>query len=197
MMESFDRSKSARQKKMKLCIIATGSLSACHLPFWLNWLRENRPGYEVTVGITEAGARFVTPTSIRCITGRSCLRDSWPDDPDGSQPNHVLMAKDFDAFLVYPASWNFLSGLASARGDRVFQLALLATHAPVILAPAFPPGVEQNTLVAAALESLRSVDNFALLDGAIGKSEATGEKTLACPPMWEAIAALEHLRKGD
>ena len=42
----FDRSAAGKERGARLLVLATGTLSTAHLPFWLNWLSANRPRYE-------------------------------------------------------------------------------------------------------------------------------------------------------
>lgn len=188
----LDRSEAGGRRSLDVFLIGTGTLATAHLPFWLNWLRANRPAYRVTIGLTEAARGFVSATALAALTGRPVIGNAWDDDPSGTAPVHVDLAAGYDALLVYPASTSFITQVASAFADRPFQLALLGTGAPVVFAPSLPPGVERNPLVQDAVARVAQVPNFFVVDPVPGTSERTGEKTATAAPLWDVIAVLEH-----
>ncbi|WP_051820261.1 flavoprotein [Streptomyces flavochromogenes] len=191
----FDKSEEARSKRAKLFLVATGTLSTAHLPFWLNWLSSNRPHYEVTIGLTDSARKFVSAPALAAITGSPVVGNTW-DTADGLRPVHTRIAADYDGLLVFPASVAFTSALAAASGTSPFHLAALGTAAPVVLAPTFPPGVADNPLVADVFRRLGSVPNYHVVEPRKGTSRSTGAETDVTAPLWDVIAAFEAARRA-
>ncbi|MFE3070683.1 flavoprotein [Streptomyces sp. NPDC059247] len=190
-MSRLDQSAAAKARQAHLFLVATGTLSTAHLPFWLNWLSVNRPHYKVTVGLTDSAEHFVSASALTAMTGTPVVRNTW-DTADGlREPVHTRIAADYDGILVYPASVAFLSGLASGAGTSPFFLAALGTSAPVVIAPTFPPGVARNPIITDVLGRLDAVPHYHLVEPRKGTSRSTGAETDVTAPLWDAIAAFE------
>lgn len=191
-MSRLDQSEAAKARQANLFVVATGTLSTAHLPFWLNWLSANRPHYKVTVGLTDSAEHFVSASALAAITSTPVVPNTW-DTPSGRREAvHTRIAADYDGILVFPASVAFLSGLASGAGTSPFFLAALGTSAPVVIAPSFPPGVAENPIVADMLTRLDDVPNYHLVKTQKGKSRSTGADTEVTAPFWDVVATLEE-----
>jgi hypothetical protein len=143
----------------RLLLVATGSVSAAFLPFWLNWLAASYPELECQVALTRSAQRFVTQEAVSGLTRRGVLEDAWPDAPR-SRALHVELARWADAIAVYPATLHFIGRLALGLADTPVLLAAQCTTAPVGLAAALPPGGWDSAAMArhrAALEERRNV----------------------------------------
>ncbi|MBT2364793.1 hypothetical protein J7E88_05530 [Streptomyces sp. ISL-10] len=190
-MAEFDRSEAGKARRAKLFVIATGTLSTAHLPFWLNWLSANRPHFAVTVGLTESARNFVSPTALAALTKSPVAANSWNAPSGELRPVHTEIATAYDGILVYPASVSFLSGLASGSGASPFLLAALGTKGPVVIAPSFPPGVADNPIIGDALARIRSVPNYHIVTPRKGKSRSLDTETDVAAPLWDAIGIYE------
>ena len=94
-------------------------------------------GGEVTVAMTEAATRFITPLTFQALSGRPVFTSQW-DKFDQADPQHVRMAEGLDAALVAPCTMNTLARLAAGFTDDAVTTALSAidrTRVPVLLAP--------------------------------------------------------------
>ena len=92
-------------------------------------------GVRVDVVMTDAATRFVQALTFSAITHQSVHRDPfahWHDDFSG----HVSLAKDADLVVVAPATAATIARLALGMADDLIGLVVLATEAPVLLAPA-------------------------------------------------------------
>ncbi|MQS98675.1 phosphopantothenoylcysteine decarboxylase [Streptomyces jumonjinensis] len=190
-MPRLDQSDAARARGANLFLVATGTLSTAHLPFWLNWLSANRPRYKVTVGLTDSAEHFVSASALATMTGTPVVSNTWETASGRREPVHTRIAADYDGIIVFPASVAFLSGLASGAGTSPFFLAALGTAAPVVIAPSFPPGVAQNPIIADVLARLAGVPNYHLIEPQKGTSRSTGAETEVTAPLWDAIATFE------
>ena len=104
--------------------------------------------------MTEAATRFITPLTLRSLTGRPVWLDMF--DPNTEQAEeHVEIARRSDAVIVAPASATTIARLAQGMADDVVSLTVLATQAPVLIAPAMDHQMFEHEATQANLEALR------------------------------------------
>ncbi len=176
----------------QLLLVGTGSRSVHTLPAWVDWLRDDRPELELTVVLTRSAERF---TTIAAMCGREDVpvhRDEWPDG-DGTAW-HVRWTEWADAIVVYPATLNFLARLALGLADTPALLAAQCTSAPVVLAPALPPGGLQSAAYQRHHEELTARPNVVVVPPVAGPSVTTGRADgWISPPLTEVLdAAAAH-----
>ena len=110
-------------------------------------------GAEVRVVMTEAAGRFVGAPSFAAVTGSHPLTDLFVAD---SVSPHTDLARWADLVIVAPATAATLARLAQGLSDEVLSATLLATRAPVLVAPAMHtemwehPATQRNMAVIAA-----------------------------------------------
>jgi len=92
-----------------------------------------KDGHTVTVIPTESALKFVGLPTWEAIS-RNPVPTSIFDGV--SEVTHVALGQQADAVVVAPAGANFLSGYASGEASDLLGTTLLATHAPVLVAPA-------------------------------------------------------------
>ncbi len=90
-------------------------------------------GARVDVVLTRNAGEFVRPLAFEGVTGRPALDSLW--SAEGSA-RHLTLAGEADLVVVAPATADFLARAAQGRGDDLLTTVLLATRAPVVLAPA-------------------------------------------------------------
>ncbi len=90
-------------------------------------------GATVDVVLTEAARRFVAPLSFEGVTGRGPLIDIFAV---GGAALHVSLGREADCVCVAPATADFLARAASGRANDLLTTVLVATDAPVVIAPA-------------------------------------------------------------
>jgi len=112
----------------------------------------------VTVAMTEAATRFVTPLTFQALSGRPVYTSAW-EHIESSDPQHISLAKATQVAIVAPCTMDCMAKLAHGRTDDVVALILSAidrTRTSVILAPAMnaamwhQPSTQRNlrTLIA-------------------------------------------------
>ncbi len=92
-----------------------------------------RLGAEVDVVMTEAATNFAAPLAFEGVTGRRALRSLWSVE---GAARHITLAREADVVVVAPATADFLARAAQGRADDLLTTILLATRAPVLVAPA-------------------------------------------------------------
>jgi phosphopantothenoylcysteine decarboxylase/phosphopantothenate--cysteine ligase len=89
----------------------------------------------VVAMLTEGATRFVTPLAFAAITHRPAITDLY--DPQSEMGiDHVAVAQQADLVIVAPATANTLAKMAHGLADDPVTTTLLATQAPVMVAPA-------------------------------------------------------------
>ncbi len=125
------------QKTVLLCV--TGCIAAyksCEIARALQ-----KAGVRVKVCMTEHATSFVGPTTFRALTREEVAVDLFdnPSDPI----HHISLAKEPDAVLVAPATANVVAKVAHGQADDLLTTTVLATDAPVVVAPAMNVGMWQ------------------------------------------------------
>ena len=99
-----------------------------------------RAGAEVRVVMTRAAREFVTPLTMQALTGNRVLTDLLDFEAEAAM-GHIELARWADLVLVAPASADFLARTAHGRADDLLSTLILATSAPVAIAPAMNQGM--------------------------------------------------------
>ena len=100
-----------------------------------------KAGVRVKVLMTEHATAFVGPTTFRALTHEKVAVGLF-DDP--SDPiHHISLAKEADAVLIAPATANVIAKIARGQADDLLTTTVLATDAPVVVAPAMNVGMWQ------------------------------------------------------
>lgn len=116
--------------------------------------RLTQEGALVDVLMTEAATRFITPLTLRSLTRRPVFLDMFDPNTELAE-EHVEIARRAAAVLVAPASATTLARLAQGKADDVVSLTVLATRAPVLLAPAMDSQMFAHPATQANIETLR------------------------------------------
>jgi phosphopantothenoylcysteine decarboxylase/phosphopantothenate--cysteine ligase len=111
-------------------------------------------GADVDVILTRAAQQFVTPLTFRGLTRRIVFTDMF--EPASSMAEeHVELARAADAVVIAPASATTIARIAHGLADDMLSLTVLATTAPVIVAPAMDAQMWENAATRANVETLR------------------------------------------
>ncbi len=113
-----------------------------------------RDGVRVRVVMTAAAREFVTALTLQTLSGEPVATELF-DLGQESQIGHIDLAASADVLLVAPATANLIGKLAAGIGDDLLTTVLLATRAPVVLAPAMNVHMWQSAVVQENLERLR------------------------------------------
>jgi phosphopantothenoylcysteine decarboxylase/phosphopantothenate--cysteine ligase len=142
-------------------------------------------GAEVHATLTRAGAQFITPLTLRTLTGQSVTVDMFEDASEW-QVEHVSLAKRAAAVVIAPATADAIAKLALGIGDEFIYTVALATRAPIIVAPAMESNMLLHSATQEHMEALRGRGvHFVEPEAGRLASGATGVGRLASP---EAIA---------
>ena len=112
-------------------------------------------GANVDVILTAAAREFVTPFTFRSLTGRPVYGDMFQPATD-EREEHVGLARRADAVVVAPATATTIARLAYGLADDLVALTVLATRAPVLVAPAMDAQMWTAQATQANVATLRS-----------------------------------------
>ena len=171
----------------RILIILSGSIAAYKALELTRALR--RDGAAVSAILTAAGARFVTREALAGITGERVHDDLWAAE---AEIGHIRLARLPDLVVVAPASADLLAKMAHGLADDLASTVLLATRAPILVAPAMNPAMWDHPATRANIGMLRGrgVRVVGPGEGAMAEPES-GPGRLAEPPeILDAIRAL-------
>ncbi|PIU57194.1 MAG: bifunctional phosphopantothenoylcysteine decarboxylase/phosphopantothenate--cysteine ligase CoaBC [Chloroflexi bacterium CG07_land_8_20_14_0_80_51_10] len=154
-------------------------------------------GIGVDVVMTDSAAKFVTPLSFRSITHRPVHTDMFAPVADFNI-EHVALAERADTVVIAPATANTIAKLATGLADDLLSCTVLATKAPLILAPAMDVGMYQNQVTQENLGKLRS-RGYIIVGPAHGRLASGLEGMGRLVEVSEILAAIHQVlgRSGD
>ena len=113
-------------------------------------------GCGLTVAMTEAGARFVTPLTFQALTRRQVFTTMWQQE-GYYDPQHLALTELADLFLVAPATADLIGKFAAGLGDDLVTTLMLGRDCPVLLAPAMNTRMWENPIVQGNITCLREL----------------------------------------
>lgn len=158
-------------------------------------------GADVHATLTRAGAEFITPLTLRTLTGNPVTVDMFTG-PTQWQVEHVALAARAAAVVVAPATADAIAKLALGLGDEFIYAVALATRAPLLIAPAMESNMYAHPATQANLSVLRArgtrvidPEEGRLASGEVGRGRLASAETIAAAVV-EALSAadLESLR---
>jgi phosphopantothenoylcysteine decarboxylase/phosphopantothenate--cysteine ligase len=110
-------------------------------------------GHDVTVALTAAAARFVTPLTFAALSRHPVL-ESLFDPVEGVR--HVSAADDCDVYVIAPASADALGKIALGLADDFVTTLALACAKPLVVAPAMDDVMWRHPAVQQHVATLRA-----------------------------------------
>jgi phosphopantothenoylcysteine decarboxylase/phosphopantothenate--cysteine ligase len=123
-------------------------------------------GFKVRVIMTRGAIEFVTPLTFQTLSGNPVATETFSLTQE-SEIGHINLADSADLFVIAPATANVIGKLASGIADDLLTTVLMATQAPVLLAPAMNIHMYENVIVQENLRKLRRV-GYHIMDPAEG-----------------------------
>ncbi|MCL4394943.1 MAG: bifunctional 4'-phosphopantothenoylcysteine decarboxylase/phosphopantothenoylcysteine synthetase, partial [Chloroflexi bacterium] len=97
--------------------------------------RLTKEGAQVDVVMTEAATKFVAPLAFQAITHRTCAFDMFRLEAE-SNITHVALGVGADVVVIAPATAHTIAKLALGLADDLVATTVLASTAPLVIAPA-------------------------------------------------------------
>lgn len=126
----------------------------------------SQAGANVKVIMTASARRFVNPLSFQVMSKNDVYFDTF-DEKDSSVIAHIDLADWADLILVAPATANMIGKMANGIADDMVTTTLLATTAPVWIAPAMNVHMYDHPAVKRNLDRL-SADGYKFIEPSEG-----------------------------
>lgn len=140
-------------EKKHIVLGVTGSIACYKSVDLASKLTQN--GALVDVLMTPGAVKFVSPLTFSSITHRPVIADIFsPESELGI--NHVAVAERASVVIVAPATANTIAKLAHGLADDPITTTILATQAPVIVAPAMDAHMYENAATQENVAALQS-----------------------------------------
>ena len=123
-------------------------------------------GAKVNVIMTEEAMQFISPITFRAVTGRPVVTEMF-DLASEFSIEHVSLAQAADIVVIAPATANIIAKLAAGIADDMLCCTVLATRAPVVIAPAMETNMYNNPVTQDNLSKLKA-RNFVIIGPATG-----------------------------
>jgi phosphopantothenoylcysteine decarboxylase/phosphopantothenate--cysteine ligase len=117
--------------------------------------RLTQAGAKVNVIMTKEAIQFVSPVTLRAVTGRPVVTEMF-DLASEFSIGHVSLAKSADIIVIAPATANIIAKLATGIADDMLCCTVLATRAPVLVAPAMETNMYSNPVTQDNLSRLKA-----------------------------------------
>ena len=116
----------------------TGGIAAYKACEVVSRLRKLHAGVDVIM--TENATKLVAPLTFETLSNRPVAVDTF-SRIESWDVKHISLAQKADVFVVAPATANLMAKLAHGIADDMLSTTLLATKAPILLAPAMNTGM--------------------------------------------------------
>lgn len=169
----------------------TGGIAAYKAAELVSRLRQEEA--KVQVVMTRAAGEFITPLTLATLAGGPVWQEMFAP---GAGVAHIELAQTAELVLIVPATADIIARLAAGLADELLCALVLATRAPVLLAPSMNANMYTHPVTQANLARLRELgyhvlepESGFLACGARGPGRLPAVETIL-----EAAAAL--LRPG-
>jgi len=140
-------------------------------------------GFEVRVVMTREATEFVTPMSFQTLSGHPVATDLFSLTQE-SEIGHINLADTADLLVIAPATANIVGKMACGIADDLLTTVVLATQAPILVAPSMNVHMLAHPMVQQNLARLRAV-NYHVMEAASGSLACgyEGKGRLPEPPV--------------
>lgn len=143
--------KSAREKTVLLGV--SGGIAAYKSADLVSRLR--KAGIRVFVVMTRNACEFVTPLTFQSMSENPVAVDTF-ENPQYWEVEHIALAKKADLIVLAPATANLIAKLAHGLADDMLTTTVLASQAPVLVAPAMNTVMYQADITQQNIEALKA-----------------------------------------
>ncbi|MGB8295642.1 MAG: bifunctional phosphopantothenoylcysteine decarboxylase/phosphopantothenate--cysteine ligase CoaBC [Polyangia bacterium] len=171
----------------------TGGISAYKAAELCRLLR--KAGARVEVVMTPAACAFITPLTMEALSGNPVATEMFETTAQ-SHIGHIELASRADIVVVAPATADAIARFAAGMANDLLATVVLATRAPVLLAPAMNSNMWDNPITQANLARLTDTGRFSTAGPDAGELACgwVGAGRLVAPA--EIVAAIEARLTG-
>jgi len=114
-----------------------------------------KAGANVRVVMSRGAQEFITPLTLQALSGHSVHRDLLDEHAEAGM-GHIELARWADLVLVAPATAETIARLAQGRADDLLTAVVLASPAPLWVAPAMNQEMWAKPATGDNVETLRA-----------------------------------------
>jgi phosphopantothenoylcysteine decarboxylase/phosphopantothenate--cysteine ligase len=187
---SHEREPVATHHTRRILLIIGGGIAAYKSLDLIRRLKERH--IAVRCILTAAAQQFVTPLAAGALAGGRVFTDLF-DAQTEFDVGHIRLARETDLTVVAPATADLIAKMAGGHADDLATAVLLATDAPVLIAPAMNPHMWNHAATRRNLAQLID-DGVAVIGPNPGEMAEAGEAGIGrmAEPL-EIAAAVEPL----
>ncbi|MCJ7646565.1 bifunctional phosphopantothenoylcysteine decarboxylase/phosphopantothenate--cysteine ligase CoaBC [bacterium] len=144
----------------------TGGIACWQTPEIIGRLRDLM--LNVYCIMTKSATEFITPLTLQVSSQNPVAVDMFERRKEWNIA-HIALADIADLFLIAPATANTISKIANGIADDMLSTTVLATRAPVVIAPAMNPNMYSNQITQSNIKKLKE-RGFHFIDPEYGKT---------------------------
>jgi phosphopantothenoylcysteine decarboxylase/phosphopantothenate--cysteine ligase len=110
----------------------------------------------VNVIMTKGAVEFISPLTLQSISQNYVVTDMF-EDPKTWDVEHIALAKKADLFLIAPCTANVIGKINAGIADDMLTTTVMATKAPVLIAPAMNTNMYENKIVQRNIKDLKEL----------------------------------------
>ncbi len=142
------------EQRKNVVIGVTGGIAAYKALDIVSKLK--KASVNVHVIMTQSAQKFVQPLSFQSLSQNYVVADMF-DEPKTWEIEHISLAQKADLFVIVPATANIIGKIANGIADDMLTTTVMATKAPVLIAPAMNTNMYQNPIVQ---ENIRKLEQM-------------------------------------
>jgi len=123
-------------KSPQILLIISGGIAAYKSLELIRRIKDK--GWQVRCIMTASAEQFITPLSVSALSGQTTYTQLF-SLTDEAEMGHIRLAREADAIVVAPATANIMAKAAYGLADDLASTVLLASDAPLLMAPAMNP----------------------------------------------------------
>lgn len=140
-------------------------------------------GHNVTVVLTKDAKHFVSELTLKVLSSNTVYSEMFSPELQ-TKPIHIDLAEKADLILISPATCDFIAKIANGISDELLSCILLATKAPVYIAPAMNTNMWEHFTTQKNIETLVTKLGYKII--------APEEGELAC-----GITGMGHIASNE
>ena len=125
-----------------------------------------KEGAEVSIAMTKSACEFISPLTFQVLTKNKVYLDTFEED-EANKVQHIHLADHTDVAVVVPATANTVAKMANGIADNFVTSTLLATTAPIYVAPAMNEHMWENPATVRNVAQLKA-DGKVVIEPASG-----------------------------
>lgn len=154
-------------------------------------------GATVKVVMTWEATQLVQPLTFQALTGNPVVTDMFEPAPL-SAITHVSLADEADIIMIVPATANIIAKIAAGIADDILTCTVLATKAPIVIAPAMHHNMYVNPVTQENIGKLKS-RGFTVIPAAHGRLASGSVGYGRLPEITEIMGIIQQTlgKQGD